>query len=73
MINLGRIDVFVVHLSVGGMSLTEAPPTDPPNFPAVVCTVAGEPLQIGPGAVVHTWTRDRSRVSCRSCIEWMHA
>lgn len=66
-IHLGSITGYAVHLWTGGEDDYD------PESPSLrfLCRDAGEPRPRG--AWIATWTRSPEKVTCQSCIEWMHA
>lgn len=65
-IKLGPISGVVVHLTTAE---DWAPTTQQPT-PSLLCTSGGDRLAV---RTLHTWTADRNRVTCKACLEWLHA
>lgn len=70
-IHIGPISGVSVHLStvpgpVDGvdMRFMKASPA------GLLCTDGGDRLEVNH---VHTWTRDPAEVTCKACLEWLHA
>jgi len=62
-IQLGPLEGFAVHLAAGDRSPEQ-------GLPDLLCLQAGERLA---ARTIHTWSTTSDKVTCQSCVEWMHA